>query len=363
MWVAQKFIRSNNGLHLKKMKNILILVSFLFFSISAKAQSQKAKVKFMADVFNDFKNNRLAKISAQFVDSFFLDVLVTHSKELEEESTKNISREKIHQQGSMAKEQFTESLAAAYYLFTFKKTRDKLEKVNPSMAIYDEREKPINAFGMKYSFKLDGLMAEMEIPIVAFDSSRKRFVIMAPRVRKYLGPAENDNLMAELKEEKISEDLSGTDHVQMPPRMPKREGDSLIRRSMGIENSATMSPPVFSKTNLSEDDKNSHDEVFQFPDTMPEFPEGTDSMLRFLAKNIEYPHLALESEISGTVYATFVVGKDGTIEDISIARGIGGGCDQEAIRVIKIMPKWTPGMQGGKVVRTQFRLPIRFVMQ
>ncbi len=73
--------------------------------------------------------------------------------------------------------------------------------------------------------------------------------------------------------------------------------------------------------------------------------------------------MARESGIQGRVYVTFVVETNGSITDVRLLRGIGGGCDEEAIRVVKMMSKWTPGKQRGKPVRVQFNLPVRFVLQ
>ena len=72
--------------------------------------------------------------------------------------------------------------------------------------------------------------------------------------------------------------------------------------------------------------------------------------------------MARESSIQGTVYATFVVERDGSVTDVRVLRGIGGGCDEEALRVIKAMPRWTPGKQRGKPVRVQFTMPIKFTL-
>jgi protein TonB len=72
--------------------------------------------------------------------------------------------------------------------------------------------------------------------------------------------------------------------------------------------------------------------------------------------------MARESSIQGTVYVTFVVERDGSVTDVRVLRGIGGGCDEEAIRVIKAMPKWNPGKQRGKPVRVQFNMPIKFTL-
>ena len=97
-------------------------------------------------------------------------------------------------------------------------------------------------------------------------------------------------------------------------------------------------------------------------DQDPEFPGGIDAMYRFLQDNISYPNLALEYDVSGTVYITFVVETDGTVTNPKVLRDIGGGCGLEALRVVKMMPKWKPGMNEGKPVRAQFNLPVRFVL-
>lgn len=96
---------------------------------------------------------------------------------------------------------------------------------------------------------------------------------------------------------------------------------------------------------------------------MPTYPGGNDLINKFMVDNIVYPVIAKESNISGTVYVTFVVEADGTITDVKVLRGIGGGCDEEAVRVVKMMPKWNAGKQSGKSVRVQFNLPVKFILQ
>lgn len=102
------------------------------------------------------------------------------------------------------------------------------------------------------------------------------------------------------------------------------------------------------------------EEVFMVVEQDPEYPGGNSEMFRFIGKNVEYPQTALENKISGTVYVAFVVDKDGSIRDVELVRGIGGGCDEEAIRVITMMPRWTPGTQKGKAVAVRYTLPIAF---
>lgn len=94
----------------------------------------------------------------------------------------------------------------------------------------------------------------------------------------------------------------------------------------------------------------------------PEFPGGMEALYKFIQDNVRYPQLALENGIEGKVYVTFVVETDGSITNPRLLRDIGGGCGQEAIRVVKMMPKWTPGKQQGKTVRVQFNLPVTFTL-
>jgi len=105
------------------------------------------------------------------------------------------------------------------------------------------------------------------------------------------------------------------------------------------------------------------EQIFLVVEEMPSFPGGEKEMYRYIGKNIEYPRMAKESGISGRVFVTFVVEKDGRVTDVKILRGIGGGCDEEAVRVIKSMPRWKPGKQRGKPVRVQYRMPIKFTLQ
>lgn len=102
-------------------------------------------------------------------------------------------------------------------------------------------------------------------------------------------------------------------------------------------------------------------EILTFAEQMPEFNGGQEEMYKYLGKNIQYPPLARENSIEGKVVLTFVVGSDGKITQIEqVGKKLGWGCDEEAIRVVKNMPNWTPGKQNGKAVTVKFTLPIRF---
>lgn len=102
------------------------------------------------------------------------------------------------------------------------------------------------------------------------------------------------------------------------------------------------------------------DEIFTIVEEEPSFPGGEDARIMFLAKNLKYPQFARENNIEGTVYIGFVVEIDGSISYLRIKRDIGGGCGEAAFNVIRMMPKWNPGKQRGKLVRTAFTIPITF---
>jgi periplasmic protein TonB len=104
------------------------------------------------------------------------------------------------------------------------------------------------------------------------------------------------------------------------------------------------------------------DEPFIVVEDEPEFPGGEMARRKFLSENIKYPKTASEVGIDGTVHVTFIIEKNGSVTDVRILRGIGGGCDEEAIRVVKAMPNWIPGKQRGKPVRVQFNMPIKFTL-
>lgn len=101
-------------------------------------------------------------------------------------------------------------------------------------------------------------------------------------------------------------------------------------------------------------------EIFTIVEDMPEFPGGQGEMMKYLRKNVKYPPLAKDAGIQGRVFVTFVVGKDGQVTDVKVMKGIGYGCDEEALRVVEKMPAWKPGKQRGKAVKVQFNLPITF---
>ena len=112
-----------------------------------------------------------------------------------------------------------------------------------------------------------------------------------------------------------------------------------------------------------EEEEPVEEEIFQVVENMPEFPGGMGALMKFLGKNIKYPTIAQENGVQGRVIVQFVVNKDGTIVDPVVVRSVDPYLDKEALRVVKAMPKWKPGMQRGKTVRVKYTVPVTFKLQ
>ena len=105
------------------------------------------------------------------------------------------------------------------------------------------------------------------------------------------------------------------------------------------------------------------DKVFDIVEQQPLFPGGSGALMQFLHDNIKYPVVAQENGVQGRVTVQFVVEKDGSITDVHVLRGVDPSLDKEAVRVVKSMPRWTPGKQNGTTVRVNYRLPVLFRLQ
>ena len=112
-----------------------------------------------------------------------------------------------------------------------------------------------------------------------------------------------------------------------------------------------------------EEEEPEEQQIFQVVEEMPEFPGGMAECLKFISKNIKYPTIAQENGIQGRVIIQFVVNQDGSIVDPVVMRTVDPYLDKEALRVIKMMPKWKPGKQRGKAVRVKYTVPVTFKLQ
>lgn len=138
---------------------------------------------------------------------------------------------------------------------------------------------------------------------------------------------------------------------EMPNWEPGKQSGIVVRMAMVLPISFKIVTPPIDTT------------IYTTVEKMPTFPGGEFKMYEFLAMNIRYPQRAREDGYSGTVYVRFIVEPDGTITNIEVAKGVGGGCSEEAVRVVKLMPKWIPGEAFGKKVRVTYTLPINFRLQ
>ncbi|WP_293475857.1 energy transducer TonB [Prevotella sp.] len=103
--------------------------------------------------------------------------------------------------------------------------------------------------------------------------------------------------------------------------------------------------------------------IFTVVEQMPMFPGGEGALMGYLRDNIHYPTVAAENGVQGRVVVGFVVERDGSITDVNILRGVDPSLDREAMRVVKSMPKWTPGKQNGSAVRVKYQVPVSFRLQ
>ena len=102
---------------------------------------------------------------------------------------------------------------------------------------------------------------------------------------------------------------------------------------------------------------------YTYVEQMPVFPGGQEALLQYIAKNIKYPAMALRNQVEGRVFIKFVVGPDGAVTNVEVQKGIGAGCDEESMRVIKNLPRFTPGKQNGRAVSVYYTVPVTFAIK
>ncbi|MGX8712125.1 MAG: energy transducer TonB [bacterium] len=177
--------------------------------------------------------------------------------------------------------------------------------------------------------------------------------------------------------EQVEEEIIIQTDIQEPPPPPPPEAPEVTTVIEVVSDDKEDIKEVTFSAEVTEDTKNieiapvkieeeedeTETQIFTVVENDPEFPGGMEALYKYLAQNIKYPQLARDNNITGKVYVTFVVERDGSIANPRVLRDIGGGCGAEAIRVVKSMPKWTPGKQRGKAVRVQFNLPVNFSLK
>ena len=144
-----------------------------------------------------------------------------------------------------------------------------------------------------------------------------------------------------------------------PPEVPKDDKADISTKTQegDINAKAVVEEPVVTEKAVEEP------KIFSFVEQNPEFPGGDVELIKFLQKNIQYPQMERDNDIQGKVLLRFVVREDGSVSDVTVARSVSPGLDKEAVRVVKLLPKFKPGKQQGKAVPVYFNLPVVFKLQ
>jgi len=164
-------------------------------------------------------------------------------------------------------------------------------------------------------------------------------------------------------------EIPQTEQKVTPPPPPPPPTLEVVADEEVIEEDEIASTEVTQETRIEvpvvemEEEVAAEPEIFTVVEEMPSFPGGDMELLKFMAENTKYPPLARENGLQGIVVVTFVVDERGRIDKVQVLRGIGGGCDEEAVRVVKAMPQWKAGKQRGMPVRVQYNLPFRFTLR
>lgn len=176
--------------------------------------------------------------------------------------------------------------------------------------------------------------------------------------------------MGDLELEMVEEEIIPQSIATPPPPPPPPQATTVIEivdDEEEIEEELELDLEVDQHTEIefieSAEEEVVEEEIFTIVEDMPSFPGGEEALFKYLGQNIKYPQIAKEAGITGRVFVNFVIDKEGNVTDVKVLRGIGGGCDEEAVRVVKNMPKWSAGKQRGKPVKVSYNLPIKFSLK
>ena len=214
----------------------------------------------------------------------------------------------------------------------------------------------------KFTYLLMGFVLVLSICFVALEWTEKE-------VTKYDVVDEEWTFEEELDIQQTSQDI--TPPPPPPPVVQEVQSLNVVENDVETEHidikteddkeeEVVIAAPVEAPQEEEEDEQ----VVFMVVENMPEFPGGNAALFKYLSDNVKYPVIAQENGIQGRVICQFVVNKDGSIVDVEVVRSGGdASLDKEAVRVIKSMPKWTPGKQRGKPVRVKYTVPVNFKLQ
>lgn len=242
---------------------------------------------------------------------------------------------KISNELTLTKVEYTTGLYVVYYIEGIEGMHFSQDNVTAEMKNNIVQDLRINS---EYDFSIAELLSDMKECGVGFiyhyytSDSFMEIVIKADEL-EYTAP-DYDNILVKAYEEDDyyddDDDEAITEYVYEAPNAEEEE----------IQEAA----------------------VFKVAEEMPEFPGGPEKLLEYLNENLRYPEMARENDIQGRVYVQFVVEPDGSISNVEVIRSIGGGCDEEAVRLVQNMPKFKPGKMNGYPVRVQYTVPVKFML-
>jgi protein TonB len=195
-----------------------------------------------------------------------------------------------------------------------------------------------------------GLVAALLIVLVAFEWKSYE------KVEYNLGQLNLDDM-----EEEIIP-ITQQEEKPPPPPPPPPEVIEIIEDDEEIENEAEVEDTESDEDVEIEIEEEDDEEFFMVVENMPEFPGGDLGLMKYIQKNVKYPAIAKEYNITGKVYVSFIVDRSGSVTNVKIVRGVDKNLDAEAMRVVKSLPRYTPGRQRGKAVRVMFTIPINFTL-
>jgi len=195
-----------------------------------------------------------------------------------------------------------------------------------------------------------GLVAALLIVLVAFEWKSYE------KVEYNLGQLNLDDM-----EEEIIP-ITQQEEKPPPPPPPPPEVIEIIEDDEEIENEAEVEDTESDEDVEIEIEEEDDEEFFMVVENMPEFPGGDLGLMKYIQKNVKYPAIAKEYNITGKVYVSFIVDRSGSVTNVKIVRGVDKNLDAEAMRIVKSLPRYTPGRQRGKAVRVMFTIPINFTL-
>jgi protein TonB len=225
------------------------------------------------------------------------------------------------------------------------------------------KKNPIVSFRkLKGTFMLAGLVSVLGLLLVAFNWNSTAGI--ASDLGQVMGVS--------LEEEMIQ--TQRRDKIEPPPPPPSKknvieeltvvEDDEELDDELDIDTEADEETMIKQTTiMIDEPIEEEEEEIHINVQQMPEFPGGDLALLKYIKLETKYPDIAIRNDIQGRVFVQFVIGKDGSINQVEILRGVDPSVDKEAIRVVKSMPKWRPGKQNGKPVFVRYQVPINFKLK